>query len=91
MAHLTYKGKDGQTKTINNYKVNNIILKNETGDDPTSAISQKATTDAINDVEGKVEQVKTDLESKVNKTDFNELEQVVDEILAITVIDGGTY
>lgn len=62
MAILKYKGSDGQFIAVNSYKINNVIVSQETGESTADVMSQKAVTDALNGVQN-------DIDTKANKTE----------------------
>lgn len=62
MAILKYKGSDGQFIAVNSYKINNVIVSQQTGESTADVMSQKAVTDEINALQNNVD-------LKANKTE----------------------
>lgn len=84
MATIKYQTADGQTVTVNQYKVNNILLADELGNDPTVAISQKAATSAINEVEGKVDNLNERIDNVYTKSEVDGKISAVDHSTFLT-------
>ena len=65
MATIKYRKSNGETVTVNQYKVNNILLVDELGNDPSVAISQRAASEGINQVSEKVDQLESNVSTLV--------------------------
>lgn len=67
MAILKYTDAHGIEHTINPYKVVNVIVQQEKGDSELDVMSQKAVTDALNELETRIE----DVDANVDETFTN--------------------
>lgn len=68
MAILKYKGSDGQFIAVNSYKINNVIVSQETGESTADVMSQKAVTDEINALQSTISD-KADKSNVYTKTE----------------------
>lgn len=79
MAILKYKNNDGSWISVNSYKVNNVIVSQETGQSTTDVMSQKAVTDEIDNINITIED-KANAMDVYTKTEIDNM-----------VIDAGEY
>ena len=94
MAILKYTNSNGEIITVNQYKVNNVIVSQEKGNSETDVMSQKAVTDELNILDNKIENIdipEIDLSEYATKEEVSQLNSKIDnsveESLSINVID----
>jgi hypothetical protein len=76
MATLKYKNQNGEYVTLPNYTVKPITPVQTTGESTTDVMSQKAVTDAINNINVEI----PDTENFATKTDITELNNRIDNL-----------
>lgn len=76
MATLKYKNQNGEYVTLPNYTVKTITPVQTTGESTTDVMSQKAVTDAINNINVEI----PDIENFATKTDITELNNRIDNL-----------
>lgn len=78
MAVIKYTNSNGETITVNQYKVNNVIVSNEKGTSETAVMSQKAVSDELNTLDNKIENIDI---PEVDLTDYVTKEEVTHKII----------